>query len=172
MNDLALKKMGVDPFVVIDDEEEKKAGGVAYLANLFAERRLSPKKGEMVAIDELQQFDNLLARKAFQERATEVLAGLGDELVGLSQGTIDLAERFLGAWPSGLPAPEVSAEPDGEVVFDWACLDGRNFSVSLREDARIAFAGAYGGGKTLYGTDHFQDSIPDEVVEAVRELRG
>jgi hypothetical protein len=83
-----------------------------------------------------------------------------------------LAERFLTAWPLDLPTPEIGVDPDGEISFDWFGGKGRNFSVSLREDGRIAYAGAFGGAKTKYGTDRFDDAIPSEIVEAVRELRG
>ena len=84
--------------------------------------------------------------------------------------TISLANRFLAALPVDLAEPEIGIDPDGEVSFDWFGPAGRNFSVSLRDDGRVAYAGAFGPGKTTYGTDIFIDEIPAEIMDAVRKL--
>ena len=86
--------------------------------------------------------------------------------------TLILAERFLTALPSDLLQPEVTLEPDGDIAFEWYGVSGRNFSVSLRHDGRVAYAGAFGPEKTRYGTDRFDDEISKEIVEAVRDLGG
>jgi len=83
-----------------------------------------------------------------------------------------LARRFLTALPLDIPTPEVGLDPDGEISFDWFGPAGQNFSVSLREDGRLAYAGAFSAEKTKYGTDRLDDEIPREIVEAVRELQG
>lgn len=90
----------------------------------------------------------------------------------LETATLVLAERFLTVLPLDIPAPEVGLDPDGEISFDWFGSAGENFSVSLRKDGRLAYAGAFMGEKTKYGTDRLDDEIPREIVEAVRELQG
>ena len=89
----------------------------------------------------------------------------------VDSATLLLAQRFLAALPSELAAPELAVDPDGEISFDWFGRSGRNFSVSLRSDGRVAYAGAFGPEKTKYGTDRFDDQVPEEIVEAVRDLQ-
>ena len=58
----------------------------------------------------------------------------------VDSATLLLAQRFLAALPSELAAPELAVDPDGEISFDWFGRSGRNFSVSLRSDGRVAIA--------------------------------
>lgn len=171
MNSLALTKVGIEQFLV-DDGPDDDADDNAYVASLSAKKRLSPiQGGDIIAVDDIERFTSFIARKSYRDQATSAGFSFSDDLEGVSQATKSLAEAFMAIWPSTVPAPEVSADSDGEVSFDWAGQDGRNFSVSLREDARLAYAGAYGAGKTKYGTEVFNRvEIPEEIVEAVRKL--
>jgi hypothetical protein len=96
----------------------------------------------------------------------------GGRTAFVESATLVLAQRFLTILPLDIPAPEVGLDPDGEISFDWFGAEGQNFSVSLRKDGRLAYAGAFAGEKTKYGTDRLDDEIPREIVEAVRELHG
>lgn len=89
----------------------------------------------------------------------------------LSEPTYQIAKRFLWAIPSNLPAPEITADRDGEVNFDWFGKQGKNFSVSLREDGRIAFAGQFSTTIKRSGTDNFDDTVPQEILIWVKKLR-
>ena len=160
----------LDRFIVCDDKEPK--GEPSYMSRLSASRRFAPLHGELLVTDEIQRFIDLLSLKAARKKqptSSEALSFLHGEIDRL---TLAIAERFWSALPSSIPAPEVSADPDGEVSFDWIGDDGSNFSVSVRSDARLAYAGAFGEGKTKYGTDRFDNQVPGEILEAVRELRG
>lgn len=98
--------------------------------------------------------------------------GVDGNAVSVEAVTLVLAERFLTVLPLDIPSPEVGLDPDGEISFDWFGAGGQNFSVSLRKDGRLAYAGAFAGEKTKYGTDRLDDEIPREIVDAVRELQG
>ena len=92
--------------------------------------------------------------------------------VSVDSATLVLAKRFLTVLPLDIPTPEIGVDPDGEISFDWFGPAGQNFSGSLRKDGRLAYAGAFAGEKTKYGTDRLDDEVPREIVEAVRELQG
>lgn len=158
------------------------------MTTLAINRRFSPVTKGLIrsgSSDEAIQLWKVLA-SAFSDlkrgRSDRALAF--SELFAMDQGgadvgtttvesaTLVLAERFLTVLPLDIPTPEVGLDPDGEISFDWFGPAGQNFSVSLRKDGRLAYAGAFVGEKTKYGTDRLDDEIPREIVEAVRELCG
>lgn len=90
--------------------------------------------------------------------------------VTLDVETLELGKRFLLAWPKTLPVPELALDRDGEVTFDWSAPHRRMFSVSLRSDGRVSFAGRLGARRTVHGTEAFDDSVPEQIVESVKQL--
>lgn len=86
----------------------------------------------------------------------------------LDADTYQIAKRFICALPSSLPAPEVTVDRDGEVNFDWFGSSGQIFSVSLRKDGRIAFAGQFSARKRLSGLEEFNDSVPKRILEGIK----
>lgn len=171
MNDAALQRFGAESFVLEEPRKEEDEGA-SYLARLAEARRMAAKTGETVVIDAIEKFCDFLDGKASRNRGGVTPFLDRDELSDVNHATFALAEKFLAAWPVGLPIPEVGSDPDGEVTFDWSGHDGRNFSVSLREDARLAYAGTYGPSKTKHGTDIFNGTdVPIEITDAVLELR-
>jgi hypothetical protein len=84
--------------------------------------------------------------------------------------TFALALRFLLAFPKALPSPELTLDNDGEVSFDWLGKNHRIFSVSLRSDGRLSFAGRHGPKKRFYGIEEFENEMPERIVTLVKEL--
>jgi hypothetical protein len=81
-----------------------------------------------------------------------------------------LAERFLLALPSHLPAPELAVDSDGEVAFDWSGPGNRMLTVTLRADGRLTFASRLSALDKDYGTKEFVDSIPKPVLDLVQQV--
>lgn len=73
------------------------------------------------------------------------------------------AEAFLEAFPTSLPQPEVSADPDGEVSFDWFFRPDVVFSLSISETGRLSYAGLFGHAST-YGEESLSDRIPGTIL--------
>lgn len=86
----------------------------------------------------------------------------------LSSDTMQMAKRFLLAWPKTLPMPELALDTDGEIVFDWAAPGRRLVSVSIRGDGRLSYAAQLGARRTTHGTEALDDSVPERIVETVR----
>lgn len=93
-----------------------------------------------------------------------------DEGATLTAEMLEISKRFLLAWPKTLPAPELALDRDGEVTFDWSASHRRMFSVSLRSDGRVSYAGRLSARRTIHGTEAFDDSVPKQIVEAVKQL--
>lgn len=83
--------------------------------------------------------------------------------------TYERAKRFAQALPFGIPAPEVSAEPDGEITFEWFATPIRVFSVSVGPNNELNYAGLFGASRT-YGTEVFHDEIPEMVISHINRV--
>jgi hypothetical protein len=79
------------------------------------------------------------------------------------------ATRFLRTLPTTAPIPEVSADPDGEVAFDWGFGERKALTVSIGPTGRCTFAWM-NGQSTYRGTDWMDDEIPASVVFALSQL--
>lgn len=79
------------------------------------------------------------------------------------------ARRFAYALPFGFPIPEVSAEPDGEITFEWFASPTKVFSVSIGVNNELNYAGLFGASRT-YGTEVFYAEIPEVVLSHIKRV--
>jgi len=79
------------------------------------------------------------------------------------------ARLFIEALPTTAPAPEVSADPDGEVALDWIFGPRKALTVSIGASGRCAFAWIR-GPRTYRGTEWLNDGIPKIIISALSEL--
>lgn len=83
----------------------------------------------------------------------------------------DMAQRFLNALPGDMPAPEVNADPDGEIAFDWDLGRDRLLAVSIGLSGRLSFIYRNRSVRmrdTLFFRD---DQIPNELVSLYKNLK-
>jgi hypothetical protein len=85
--------------------------------------------------------------------------------------THDLASEFLKALPIGTPVPTVSADPDGQITFEWYKSPRRTVSVSVSPDGDLHFASLV-GSKSLFGIVPFYGQAPNDVLELVHRLKA
>ncbi len=101
----------------------------------------------------------------------ETRAGGADpESIPVTRETVRRAVAFALSLPRSLPTPEVSADPDGEVSFDWLGASGTMFSVSVNERGRLAFAGRFSEKSKLHGTEEFVDACPPELLRGIEKV--
>lgn len=93
----------------------------------------------------------------------------GDGARATDATTIDFAYIFASGLPSHLPLPEVSADKDGDIAFDWDYGARRVFSVSVRRDGVLSYAGLVGSAR-FYGSDVLFGGIPIEVVQGITRV--
>jgi hypothetical protein len=79
------------------------------------------------------------------------------------------ARSFLSALPTTAPIPEVAADSDGEVSFDWSFGNRQALTVSIGRDGRCTFAWM-NGQSTYRGTEWIEDDIPASIVFALGQL--
>jgi len=107
-------------------------------------------------------------KETYQECSEEGWDGYG--ALPITQETYDEAVRFLSALPSWLPAPEIVPEPDGDIGFEWSFGNNRVLAASVDGTNRITYAGLLGTGNKAHGTEVFDGSIPQTLVEHISRI--
>ncbi len=94
----------------------------------------------------------------------------GYDALPITQETYDEAVRFLSALPSWLPAPEIVPEPDGDIGFEWNFGKNRLLVASVDGANRITYAGLLRTGNKAHGTEVFDGSIPQTIVDHISRI--
>lgn len=75
------------------------------------------------------------------------------------------ARCFIENLPISAPPPELSIDPDGEIVFEWYVSPRRVFSVSVGINS-LTYAGIF-GSSTTHGTEPFDNDIPKTIIDGL-----
>jgi hypothetical protein len=81
------------------------------------------------------------------------------------------AGRFLSAIPETWPSPEIGADPDGELSFEWARGPHWVFTVSVGQDGHLSYAGLFGSSR-VHGMETFAGTLPQAIVDGLARLFG
>ena len=73
--------------------------------------------------------------------------------------TLALAHWVVQSLPTTIPAPELSAEPDGQITLEWYRSPTRLLSVSIDPVGSLHYAATL-GGRAQYGTEPFLGDFP------------
>ena len=79
------------------------------------------------------------------------------------------AARFCALLPASVPPPEVAADPDGEITFEWHAGQRKAFSVSVGSKSQLTYAGFFGENK-VHGVEHFGDEFPEAILGSLHRL--
>ena len=93
---------------------------------------------------------------------------------GAAAVTTEIVERaiaFAEAIPSGLPMPEVAAEPDGQITFECHLARRQTLSVSVDEDGMLHYA-ALLGKETICGSEAFRGNMPRGLVDLIGHVNA
>ncbi len=104
----------------------------------------------------------------YHECAEENWDGYGASPI--AEAAYDEAVRFLTALPSWLPAPEIVPEPSGEIGFEWNFGKNQVFVASVNGTNLITYAGLLGKGNKAHGTEVFDGSIPQTLIDHISRI--
>ena len=93
--------------------------------------------------------------------------GYGAEPVSIR--SLENSANFAKTLPTQFPVPDISADPDGEVSFEWHITPRQVFSVSIGDYNQLNYAGLFGKNKT-HGVEYFRDELPKTILENLRRL--
>ena len=95
----------------------------------------------------------------------------GYSALPISQEAYHEAVRFLEVLPlSWLPDPDVGPEPEGDIGFEWTFSKNRIFIVSINGTNIITYTGLLGTGNKTHGTEVFDGSIPQTIVNNISRV--
>lgn len=97
----------------------------------------------------------------------EVVADSREAAIPVDRDTAHAALDFALLLPRFTPLPEVSADPDGEISFDWFGPSGKMFSVSINKTGRLSYAGWFREDSRVHGTEKLVDSFPEEILRGL-----
>ena len=80
------------------------------------------------------------------------------------------AFSFLNLMPAGLPLPEIMAEPNGEIGFEWDFGPNKVFAVSIKGNYSLAYAGILGAGSRTKGLESYSEAIPSVIIEGIKRI--
>jgi hypothetical protein len=146
----------INPFV------PPTSGGVSKDADLIREkkREIRDRTDKAVSGEGLEN-----ARRAIDDVFLEALHPNWDGYgaAPVTRETAELAHDFLDLLPNSLPAPEIAADPDGDISFEWRAGSRRVFSVSISESGKLTYAGLR-GASSVHGTEFFSGGFPGTVM--------
>jgi hypothetical protein len=89
---------------------------------------------------------------------------------GISAGTKQAIQRFVGLLPPDLPEPEVVPDPEGEIWLCWDLGKDRVFTVSIGDSGILNYAGLLGTGVKRHGQEPFRGEVPKIIIESIRAI--
>ncbi len=90
--------------------------------------------------------------------------------LAVTAGAYREAKVLLSTIPSSMEIPEVGADPDGAIGFDWSNGKDRIFTLSVNGKGLIFYAGLLGKGNKAHGTEVFNDAFPKEILSKIERL--
>lgn len=120
------------------------------------------------------------SRPSTKSQLVETLNEIGEECAdadwdgygakAVSGDVILRAKEFVHALPSSIPAPEISAEADGQISFDWLPSRTRTFTVSVGAGDRLAYAWIDGASRGK-GTETIKkEALPPRLLNPLLHL--
>ncbi len=92
------------------------------------------------------------------------------EAVPISHETYSEAIKLVNLLPASYPQPDISPEPDGGIGFEWYKEKGYTFVISVYGKNAISFAGIFGRGNEIHGTEIFNNIVPSFIHESLKRL--
>ena len=84
--------------------------------------------------------------------------------------TLIYAQRFIHGLPYHIPSPDISAEPDGDIAFEWYRGQDKMFNVSIGANSSMIYIGRFGEHERVDGETRFIHRIPDEVLKGIERV--
>jgi hypothetical protein len=71
--------------------------------------------------------------------------------------------------PNNMALPEIVADTDGEILFEWDYGPRRVFSISIGRDGTLSYAGLFDRNK-VHGREPFSGALPPAILHGFELL--
>lgn len=93
----------------------------------------------------------------------------GENAKPISNDVMRNAWHFLTALPLGTEPPEISAESDGAITFEWYREPRKVLSTSVDPDGSIYYAALLGTSRR-HGVDYAHDGVSKDLLDLISEV--
>jgi hypothetical protein len=107
-------------------------------------------------------------RELAAECAAEDWDGYG--ALPIKRSVLLRAEAFIRALPDSIPAPEISAEADGQISFDWLPSRTRTFTLSVNAGNRLAYAWIDGANRGNAAEVFDSGCLPSRLLRELKQI--
>ncbi len=115
---------------------------------------------------------NQLFQQIVEARATGATDDWdGDGAIAVSDLTVDAAIALSTAFPQRLPVPVVSAEPSGEITFEWY-KDRTHVAVVAVDGHFVRWSALAGPDAPRSGAEPYSRLLPVAALDVIREVLG
>lgn len=90
----------------------------------------------------------------------------GEGSARVESSTYEYARQFIRLIPPTVTRPEIAADVDGELLFEWERDPRQTFSVSVGRDGTLSYAGLFGYEK-IHGTVHFREALAKVISDCL-----
>lgn len=87
----------------------------------------------------------------------------------LTEDAFEEAKKIIDLLPSSIKMPEIVAEPNGEIGFEWRRGKGQVFVLSVGGKHKITYAGIFGENK-IHGIEYFEETLPLVIIQHLKRL--
>lgn len=78
---------------------------------------------------------------------------------------------FSQLLPTDVPVPDIRVDSDGEATFEWYIDTRQVFSVTVRGNGELVYAGIF-GASTTHGTEYLDDELPEVILDNIYRVLG
>lgn len=107
-------------------------------------------------------------RELAAECAVEDWDGYG--ALAVSRAVLLRAEAFIRSLPGSIPVPELSAEADGQISFDWLPSPTRTFTISVNAGNRLAYAWIDGANRGNAAEVFDNGILPARLLRELQQI--
>ena len=104
---------------------------------------------------------------AYQGARDDNWDGAGSMRVEYS--TYNYAQQFLQFLPNYMALPDIVADNDGEILFEWDYGPQQVFSISIGRDGTLSYAGLFDRNK-VHGRVPFGGALPPAILNGFELL--
>jgi hypothetical protein len=110
---------------------------------------------------------NAALEAAYQGAGYDNWDGAGSKRV--EHSTYKYAQQFLQFVPNYIALPEIVADTDGEILFEWDYGPRQVFAISIDRDGTLSYAGLFDHNK-VHGRVPFSGTLPSAILSGFELL--
>lgn len=158
-----------NPVTSISEFKQRKCGSSTALTEIFLSEKTDSSGGGAEDKVSVSQMQILLRRLAEVFSSSKTPGWDGESAEAVSESAFLNATKLLAALPIGLPMPEIYADNDGYIEFEWH-KDRKNFSLYVTDTNLIFYAGFFGKEDRLSGRFVFEEVFPGRVETLAKDI--